>query len=246
MKLLFGPGVFTLAQHRLGRSLFCAGALSDHRGAQLSSPTTASTTTSWRIWRNSPNRSNAALRCSRIRRRAIALPAISRKPSRDGVLAPAFTDYQFRSALAAPRNKAIAANRDAKDYFDQGICGPWRKDYEESSWRIAACSRHRACANTATRQVYFPQWRVPFAGRCAAFSTSKAQKPNRKNGTRVARTARSTSTTTCQWPGAANADITDAPFDRKPGDAPALTEDEIKDVVAFLKTLTDGYKPEAK
>jgi cytochrome c peroxidase len=35
---------------------------------------------------------------------------------------------------------------------------------------------------------------------------------------------------------------TDAPFDRKPGDKPALDEGEIKDVVAFLNTLTDGYQ----
>jgi cytochrome c peroxidase len=34
----------------------------------------------------------------------------------------------------------------------------------------------------------------------------------------------------------------DAPFDRKPGDRPALTEQEIDDVTAFLQTLTDGYK----
>ncbi|MFM0203998.1 hypothetical protein PQR53_29565 [Paraburkholderia fungorum] len=32
--------------------------------------------------------------------------------------------------------------------------------------------------------------------------------------------------------------------DRKPGDKPALDEAEIKDVVAFLNTLTDGYKAE--
>ncbi len=35
---------------------------------------------------------------------------------------------------------------------------------------------------------------------------------------------------------------TEPPFDRKPGDKPALDEAEIKDVVAFLNTLTDGYK----
>jgi cytochrome c peroxidase len=35
---------------------------------------------------------------------------------------------------------------------------------------------------------------------------------------------------------------TDPPFDRKPGDKPALDDAEIKDVVAFLNTLTDGYK----
>ncbi|OXH82219.1 cytochrome-c peroxidase, partial [Burkholderia multivorans] len=35
------------------------------------------------------------------------------------------------------------------------------------------------------------------------------------------------------------------PFDRKPGDRPALDEAEIKDVIAFLNTLTDGYQPTA-
>jgi len=35
---------------------------------------------------------------------------------------------------------------------------------------------------------------------------------------------------------------TEPPFDRKPGDKPALNDAEIKDVVAFLNTLTDGYK----
>jgi len=34
-----------------------------------------------------------------------------------------------------------------------------------------------------------------------------------------------------------------APFDRKPGDQPALSDAEFKDVIAFLKTLTDGYRP---
>jgi cytochrome c peroxidase len=37
---------------------------------------------------------------------------------------------------------------------------------------------------------------------------------------------------------------TDPPFDgRKPGDKPALTDAETDDIVAFLQTLTDGYRP---
>ena len=35
----------------------------------------------------------------------------------------------------------------------------------------------------------------------------------------------------------------EAPFGRKPGDAPALSDEEIEDVVAFLKTLSDGFRP---
>jgi len=35
---------------------------------------------------------------------------------------------------------------------------------------------------------------------------------------------------------------TQPPFDRVPGAAPALSEADIKDIVAFLNTLTDGYE----
>jgi len=41
----------------------------------------------------------------------------------------------------------------------------------------------------------------------------------------------------------ANVNTTEVPYDRKAGEAPALTPDEIDLVVEFLGTLTDGYKP---
>jgi cytochrome c peroxidase len=39
-----------------------------------------------------------------------------------------------------------------------------------------------------------------------------------------------------------NVVVADAPFDRKQGDKPALNNEEIADVFAFLKTLTDDYQ----
>ena len=39
-----------------------------------------------------------------------------------------------------------------------------------------------------------------------------------------------------------NVDAVDPPFDRRPGDPPALTPAEIQDVISFLDTLTDGYR----
>jgi cytochrome c peroxidase len=41
----------------------------------------------------------------------------------------------------------------------------------------------------------------------------------------------------------ANIDDKDAPFDRKFGEKPAMTDQDVKDIVAFLNTLNDGYKP---
>ena len=41
----------------------------------------------------------------------------------------------------------------------------------------------------------------------------------------------------------ANVNTTEAPYNRGLGDVPALSDAEIDDVIAFLKTLSDGYKP---
>jgi cytochrome c peroxidase len=35
----------------------------------------------------------------------------------------------------------------------------------------------------------------------------------------------------------------DPPFGGQPGGRPALDESDIADIVAFLGTLTDGYRP---
>lgn len=39
---------------------------------------------------------------------------------------------------------------------------------------------------------------------------------------------------------------TEPPFGGKPGDRPVLSEAEVRDIVAFLKTLTDGYRRAAR
>ena len=41
----------------------------------------------------------------------------------------------------------------------------------------------------------------------------------------------------------ANVNTTEAPYNRRPGDAPALNDAEVDDLIAFLKTLNDGYRP---
>jgi cytochrome c peroxidase len=39
-----------------------------------------------------------------------------------------------------------------------------------------------------------------------------------------------------------NVDV-EPPFDRHAGDQAALSEQDVSDIVAFLKTLTDGFHP---
>lgn len=40
----------------------------------------------------------------------------------------------------------------------------------------------------------------------------------------------------------ANIDVTDSPFGRRAGDASPLTPQDEADIIAFLKTLTGGYR----
>jgi cytochrome c peroxidase len=40
----------------------------------------------------------------------------------------------------------------------------------------------------------------------------------------------------------ANVDVADPPFNRHLGDTPAMTDQDEADIIAFLKTLNDGYK----
>lgn len=44
----------------------------------------------------------------------------------------------------------------------------------------------------------------------------------------------------------ANLDVTDPPFDRKLGEPPAMSKQDEQDIIAFLKTLTDGFDQREK
>jgi cytochrome c peroxidase len=157
------------------------------------------------------------------------------KPSKDGKFGPVFTDYQFE-ALAAPRNMAILSNRDPK-FFDEGLCGPLRKTMAKQQ-NYCGLFKTPTLRNVATRQVFYHngvfhslddavRFYVERETRPEAWFPKKAGKIDLYNDLPVAHRA--------------NVDVADAPFDRKFGETPALDNNEVLDIVAFLKTLTDGY-----
>jgi cytochrome c peroxidase len=161
------------------------------------------------------------------------------KPSRDGRLPPTFTDYQFE-ALGAPRNEDIPANRDP-NYYDLGLCGPLRKDFADTAV-YCGLFKTPSLRNVATRKVFFHNGVFHSLEEVMHFYVERETNP-------------------AKWyPRLANGEIdryndlptrykqnvnaVDAPFNRKEGDRPALNDVEIADVIAFLKTLTDGYGSE--
>jgi cytochrome c peroxidase len=158
-------------------------------------------------------------------------------PGKDGT-PPQFTDYGL-VAIGVPRNPAIPANVDPS-FFDLGLCGPLRSDLRD---RAEYCGRFKtpSLRNTATRRVFFHNGIFHTLREVIAFYVQRDTNPEkwypREPDGRVHKFD--------DLPVAyqANVDM-EPPFGGRPGDAPPLSDVEIADVIAFLQTLTDGFKPE--
>jgi cytochrome c peroxidase len=161
------------------------------------------------------------------------------KPSKDGKLPPVFTDYEFE-ALGAPRNMNIPANQDP-NYYDLGLCGPLRKDYANAG-PYCGLFKTPSLRNVATRKVFFHNGVFRSLEEMMHFYVERDTNPDKW----YPKLANGEIDLYNDLPPRykPNIDVIDAPFDRKFGDQPALNDAEIADVIAFLKTLTDGYRPQ--
>jgi cytochrome c peroxidase len=150
---------------------------------------------------------------------------------------PQLTDNGF-IALGLPRNMAIAANADPA-FFDLGLCGPARTDLKD---RAEYCGMFKAPSlrNVALRKSFFHNGAVHDLRAAVAFYAERDTKPEKWYPRRPDGSIDKFNDLPSQYQGNVNMD---PPFGGKPGDAPALTDSEIDDIVAFLGTLTDGYKP---
>ncbi len=162
------------------------------------------------------------------------------RPTADG-LPPLFTDHQYE-ALGVPRNRALAANRNPA-YFDLGLCGPPRTDLRTQR-QYCGMFATPTLRNVATRQVFFHNGVYHSLKAVLDFYVYRDTAPQRI----YPRGAGGKPATFDDLPAAyrRNVDTVDPPFDRGPGAAPVLTPAEEADVIAFLRTLTDGYRPAAR
>lgn len=149
---------------------------------------------------------------------------------------PQFTDFGF-VALGVPRNRAIPANDDPK-YFDLGLCGPLRVDLSD---RAEYCGLFRAptLRNVALRRSFFHNGRFHSLEDVLKFYVQRDTHPEVWYPRGAHGTVNKFDDLPAQYRGNINRD---PPFDRKPGEPPALSDAEIRDVIAFLRTLTDGYE----
>ncbi|MDE3210018.1 MAG: c-type cytochrome [Pseudomonadota bacterium] len=147
----------------------------------------------------------------------------------------AFTDYGF-AALGVPRNPAIPANRDPT-YFDLGLCGPYRRDLRRET-RYCGMFKTPTLRNVATRTVFFHNGRFHRLEDVLHFYVERDTRPWQWYPTVAGRVAAYDDLPPAYR---RNVDHDDAPLDRTRGDKPALDDAEIRDLIAFLKTLNDGY-----
>ena len=158
--------------------------------------------------------------------------------SRDGLYRPAFTDYQFE-ALAVPRNRDLPVNSDPS-FHDLGLCGPMRTDYADAA---AYCGLFKTptLRNVATRKVFFHNGVFRSLEQVMHFYVERETDPAKWYAKLPSGEIDRYDDLPVQYRG--NVDMVDAPYDRKPGETPALNEFEIADIIAFLGALNDGYRP---
>ncbi|HEX3913113.1 MAG TPA: cytochrome c peroxidase [Steroidobacteraceae bacterium] len=178
-----------------------------------------------------------------------------------------FTDFSYE-AIGVPRNARIRANLDAA-YVDMGVCGPLRTDHNPAS--PAAPEVHcgmfgtPTLRNVATRKVFFHNGVIHSLEQAIRFYNTRDTNPEiwYPNVGGMPRGSPDPSfpqygLVTTQYDGGtvqkfddlpagyhSNID-TQMPLDaRAAGSSPPMTEQNIADLICFLSTLTDGYKPSA-
>jgi cytochrome c peroxidase len=176
-----------------------------------------------------------------------------------------FTDFSYE-AISVPRNLEITANADPS-FFDMGVCGPLRTDHRPTAKnapdKFCGLFKSPSLRNVARRKVFFhngvmhsleqvirfyntrdtwPEiWYPTVGGKPKAapdpdFPTYGLIKTQYVGGK-----IRKYDDLPARY--VANID-TQMPLDgRKRHGAPPMSEENVADLICFLKTLDDGYRP---
>lgn len=176
-----------------------------------------------------------------------------------------FTDFSIE-AIGVPRNMAIPVNGDPT-YMDMGVCGPLRKDHQPSAPHAADnfCGRFKSptLRNVATRTVFFHNGIMHSLEQVIRFYNTRDTRPElwypTEGGTPknppdpdfptygliktqyVGGQVQKYNDLPAEY--AANIDP-QMPLDGRPaGSATPMTEQNVTDLICFLKTLNDDYVP---
>lgn len=149
---------------------------------------------------------------------------------------PLFTDFTYDN-LGVPRNAEIARNANPA-YFDLGLC-----QRADLVGRTDLCGAFKvpSLRNVAMREAYFHNGRFKTLKDALTFYVQRDTDPAKFYPLNADGTVNKFDDLPAAY--RRNVNTTEVPYNRRPGEAPALSDAEIDDVIAFLKTLTDGYQP---
>ncbi|HEY1393356.1 MAG TPA: cytochrome c peroxidase [Methylibium sp.] len=149
---------------------------------------------------------------------------------------PLFTDFTYDN-LGVPRNPELAANDDPSHY-DRGLCA---RDGGDLASRTDLCGAFKvpSLRNVAQRQTFFHNGRFKTLKEALTFYVQRDTNPDKWYPLNADGTVKKFDDLPLQYH--ANVNTKEVPYNRRPGDAPALSDAEIGDLIAFLKTLSDGY-----
>ena len=153
-----------------------------------------------------------------------------------------FTDYSYE-AIGVPRNAQIPANRDAR-HVDLGVCGPLRTDRpqpkNEKTSPLCGVFKTPTLRNAATRHAFFHNGVIHSLEQAVRFYNTRDTQPELWYPT-VGGVVQKYDD--LPLPYRPNIDR-QMPLDgRAPGSSPPMTEQEVADLVCFIETLTDDYRP---
>ncbi|HXZ49429.1 MAG TPA: cytochrome c peroxidase [Usitatibacter sp.] len=151
---------------------------------------------------------------------------------------PLFTDFTYDN-LGVPRNPAIAANADPA-YFDLGLCGPFRTDLAQRK-DLCGAFKVPTLRNVAVTAPYFHNGRFKTLKDAVTFYVRRDTNPEQWYPRNASGSVDKFDDLPPPYRG--NVNTTEVPYDRKLGEMPALTPEEVDLIVEFLGTLTDGYRP---
>jgi cytochrome c peroxidase len=151
---------------------------------------------------------------------------------------PLFTDFTYDN-LGVPRNPDIPANTDP-GYFDLGICGPDRIDVVAERPDLCGAFKVPTLRNVALTAPYFHNGRFADLREALRFYVRRDTNPEDFYPLDASGQPEKFDDLPPEY--RANVNTTEAPYNRHPGELPALDDVDIEDVIAFLNTLTDGYQ----
>uniref|UniRef100_E6PV15 Putative Cytochrome-c peroxidase n=1 Tax=mine drainage metagenome TaxID=410659 RepID=E6PV15_9ZZZZ len=232
---LFGPNVFLDPQQTVAEALFAIARY------QIEDPSFHPFTSQYDAWLQGKARLNAQqmrgyLAFNDVHKGNCAACHLD-KPTANG-LPPLFTDTQYE-ALGVPRNPHIPANKDPR-YVDLGLCGPFRTDLKNQT-QYCGMFLTPTLRNVAQRPVYFHNGVYHDLKQVLDFYNFRDVQPQTIYPVGADGKVEKYNDLPAEYH--ANIDTIDPPFNRKPGEKPAMSAQDMRDIIAFLKTLNDGWHP---